>query len=410
MIIAGESSGELYGSLLAQSLKTRYPDLYIFGVGGEKMQMAGVELVSGISGAFGITELFTALKDLKAAFRKTTEAIKKFMPRILVLIDYPDFNLKVAEFAKTLGIKILYYVSPQVWAWRKNRVKKIAHLVNRMAVVLPFEAEIYTKAGVLCEFVGHPVLEEIESVLQGACSEVKSGNSGVRNSRLTTHDVLFDSNVLFDSISPELRVYFKGALGLNAHLPLISLLPGSRPHELKRLLPLMMEVIKQCKEQYSGYQFCVPLSPNTDERKYSYYLEALKQEGALIKKGESIRALAASDMAVIASGTATLQAAFLEVPMVVIYKLSPSTYFLARLFVDVRHISLVNILSGRGVVPELLQQRANPDNIVNELRKLIDDDPYRKNMVNCFKSIKKPYSGLMASKRVTEIIGEMAGW
>jgi len=124
MIITGESSGELYGSLLSQALKNRYPDLLILGVGGERMQKAGVELISGISGAFGITELFSALKDLKATFKKTTEAIKKFMPSVIVLIDYPDFNLKVAEFAKILGIKILYYVSPQVWAWRKGRVKK----------------------------------------------------------------------------------------------------------------------------------------------------------------------------------------------------------------------------------------------------------------------------------------------
>jgi lipid-A-disaccharide synthase len=391
MIIAGESSGELYGSLLAQALKNSYPDLHILGVGGEKMQMAGVELVSGIAGAFGLTELFSALKDLKAAFRKTTEAIKKFIPAVVVLIDYPDFNLKVAEFAKSLGIKILYYVSPQVWAWRKNRVKKIAHLVDRMAVVLPFEAGIYRKAGVPCEFVGHPIIEEIETVLQS----------------INTPSPPLAKGGAMDS---GLRASFKTSLGLNAHLPLLSLLPGSRPHELKRLLPLVIEVIRQCKKEFRDYQFCIPLAPNTDDGKYGRFLEALKQEGAVIKKGESIRVLTASDIAVIASGTATLQAAFLEVPMVVIYKLSPFTYLLGRLLVDVQHISLVNILSDRGVVPEFLQQKASPENIIGEMRKLMEDGSYRKSMVESFRLIREPFMELRASERVAEIVGEMAGW
>ena len=419
MIIAGESSGELYGSLLAQALKNNYPSLHILGVGGERMQMAGVELVSGIAGAFGIAELFSALKDLKAAFGKTTEAIKKFMPPVVVLIDYPDFNLKVAEFAKSLGIKILYYVSPQVWAWRKNRVKKIARLVDRMAVVLPFEAEIYRKAGVPCEFVGHPIIEEIETVLQsinpllppfnspltkGGHRGVKRGSGGITDSQITARDLSLDD------LSPELRKYFKISLGFDPNQPLLSLLPGSRPHELKRLLPLTIEVIRQCKKEFRDYRFCIPLAPNTDGWKYSSSLDALKQEGAVIKKGESIRVLAASDIAVIASGTATLQAAFLEVPMVVIYKLSSSSYLLGRLLVDIKHISLVNILSGRGVVPELLQQKASPENIIREMRKLIEDGSYRESMVKSFRSIREPFRDLRASKRVAEIVGEMAGW
>lgn len=403
MIITGESSGELYGSLLAQALKSKYPDVHIIGVGGDRMSKSGVELISRISGAFGLTELLTTLKDLKVTFKRTTEAIKKFMPHILVLIDYPDFNIKVAEFAKTLGIKILYYVSPQVWAWRKGRVKKIASLVDRMAVVLPFEAEIYRKAGVPCEFVGHPIVEEIETVLQSINPPSspftknppsppfnKGGNGGI--------------------IDSEFRAFFKASLGLEANLPLLSLLPGSRPHELKRLLPLMIEVVRKLKKAFSNYQFYIPLAPNTDEGKYSHYLEALEQEGAVVKKGESIRALAASDMAVIASGTATLQAAFLEVPMVVVYRLSPSSYFLGRLLIDVKYISLVNILSGRGVVPELLQQGASPESIIRELKKILVNMPYKEEMVKYYRLIKEPFLGLRASKRVTEIIGEMAGW
>jgi lipid-A-disaccharide synthase len=386
MIVSGESSGELYGSLLAKALRRKMPDIHIMGVGGERMDKVGVELISGTSDAFGIVEAFSVYRKVKTVFKKTVDAIKNFMPDVLVLIDYPDFNLKVAKVAKPLGIKILYYVSPQVWAWRKGRVKKIASVVDRMAVILPFEEEIYRKAGVRCEFVGHPILEEIESVspLPPHPPLTKGGQGGV-----------------------------KAALGLNPDRPLLSLLPGSRHHELKSLLPIMVDVVRQFKsdpEINSGkdYQFCIPLAPNTDEGKYSVYLEALRQEGVAIKKGESIKALAASNMAVIASGTATLQAAFLGNPMVVVYKLSPLTYLLGRLIVDVRYISLVNLLSNREVVPELLQDRANPQEIIKELKKIMFNTHYREEMLDYYRSIKKPFSGMKASERVADIIMEMA--
>jgi lipid-A-disaccharide synthase len=399
MIVTGESSGELYGSLLAKELKKSYPDVRIVGIGGDRMRKVGVELISGISSAFGISELFSALRDLKSAFKRTKEAIKELMPDVLVLIDFPDFNIKVAGFAKACKIKILYYVSPQVWAWRKGRVKKIAGLVDSMAVILPFEADIYRRAGLQCEFVGHPIVEEIEEILQSTNPPLppftKGGGEG--------------------SINSELRTFFKSTLGLDPNRPLLSLLPGSRPHELKRLLPLMIEVIREFKrgpEINSGkdYQFCIPLAPNINEVKHRQYIDALIQEGAIIKRGETIQVLAASDMAVIASGTATLQAAFLEVPMVVIYKLSTFSYLLGRLFINVKHISLVNILSGGEIVPELLQQKANPEDIIKKLKKIMFDVAYREGMINQFKKIKGPFLGLKASNRVTGIIAEMAGW
>lgn len=372
MIVAGESSGELYGSLLAKALRRKMPDIHIMGVGGERMDKADVELISGTSDAFGIVEAFSVFRKVRAVFKKTVDVIKNFMPDVLVLIDYPDFNIRLAKVAKPLGIKILYYVSPQVWAWRKDRVKKIANLVDRMAVILPFEEEIYRKAGVRCEFIGHPILEEIESELR------------TQNSELITE------------------------LGLNPARPILSLLPGSRHHELKSLLPIMVDVVRHFKKEFSDYQFCIPLAPNTDEGRYNVYLETLRQEGVAIRKGESIKAIAASNMAVIASGTATLQAAFLEVPIVVVYKLSPFTYLLGRLIVDVRYISLVNLLSNREVVPELLQDRANPQEIIKGLKKIMFNTHYREEMLDYYRSIKKPFSGMKASERVADIIMEMA--
>ncbi len=381
MIISGESSGELYGALLANALKSKWPDVHIIGIGGQRMSEAGVELVSRISDAFGIIEAVASLRKLKTAYNNAVEALGKFRPDVLVLIDYPDFNLKVAKKAKALGIKVLYYVSPQVWAWRKGRVPKIASLVNRMAVLLPFEEKIYKDAGLKCDFVGHPVLEEIQGVLA-------KGN----------------------------KAEFKTALGLDPVKPLLSLLPGSRPHELKKLLPLMIEVVRQFRnnpEILKGnkeYQFCMPLAPNTDEQKYHIFIETLKKEGVAIKKGESVKVLAASDMAVVASGTATLQTAFLEVPMVVVYKMSPLEFQIGKRIINVKHISLANILAGKEVVVELLQERANPGETIKELKKIIFDIEYRENMINRFKKIKEPFIGKKASQRVADIILEMVIW
>jgi len=381
MIISGESSGELYGALLANALKSKWPDVRIIGIGGQRMSEAGVELVSRISDAFGIIEAVASLRKLKTAYNNAIEALGKFRPDVLVLIDYPDFNLKVAKKAKALGIKVLYYVSPQVWAWRKGRVPKIASLVNRMAVLLPFEEKIYKDAGLKCDFVGHPILEEIQGVLA-------KGN----------------------------KTEFKTALGLDPDKPLLSLLPGSRPHELKKLLPLMIEVVRQFRndpEILKGnreYQFCMPLAPNTDEQKYHGFLETLKKEGVAIKKGESVKALAASDMAVVASGTATLQTAFLEVPMVVVYKMSPLEFQIGKRIINVKHISLANILAGKEVVVELLQERANPGETIKELKKIMFDIEYRGNMINQFKKIKGPFIGKKASQRVADIILEMVIW
>lgn len=375
MIVTGESSGELYGSLLAKALKTKYPELHIIGVGGERMNEAGVELISGISGAFGLSEAISSLKAIKETFSRTIDAIKKFSTKVVVLIDYPDFNIKVAKVAKKMGVKILYYVSPQVWAWRKGRVKTIAAIADRIAVILPFEEEIYKGTGVPCEFVGHPVLEEIEVLTQD-------------------------------------KIVLKTSLGLNAESKVLALLPGSRSHELHKLLPVMLEVVKKFKAEFPDfhYQFVMPIAPNIDIKKYQTSFDRLIDEGVIVKKENAIKVLSLSDMAVVASGTATLQAAFLEVPMVVIYKLSPLSYLLGRLIIDVKYISLVNLLSGKEVVPELIQHRASPESIIKELRKIMCDVHHREEMLSYYRLIKEPFSGKSASNRVAEMIMEMAGW
>ena len=372
MIVSGESSGELYGSLLAKALKVKCPEAHIIGIGGERMKAAGVEMVSGIASSFGISEAISAYKAVKATFKKAVDAIEKFSPDVMVLIDYPDFNIRLAKVAKKKGIKVLYYVSPQVWAWRKGRVKTIAEVSDRIAVILPFEEEIYRGTGVQCEFVGHPVLEEIESM---------------------TED------------KPCLRK----TSGIKTDSPVIALLPGSRPHELKSLLPVMIDVVRNFKAEFPDYncRFIMPVAPNVDIEKYQNYISALRDEGVAVEKENAVKALSMADMAVIASGTATLQAAFLETPMVVIYKLSPFSYFIGRLIVDVKYISLINVISGREVVKELLQSQANAKKIISELKEIMLNKDYREQMINQFRTAKEKFKGKSPSKRVAEMACEM---
>ncbi len=373
MIVTGETSGELYGSLLAAALRERRPGIRIIGIGGERMKAAGVELVSGIASAFGITEVLSSVRSIRDTYKKAVEALRKDKPALLVLIDYPDFNLKLAAAAKNERIKILYYVSPQVWAWRGRRVRKIARLVDRMAVILPFEEAIYRDAGLSCEFVGHPVFDEIQ--------EMETDKQALKKS-----------------------------LGLDGERPLLSLLPGSRPNEIDRLLPVAADVVREFGKEFGDFQFCVPFAPNTDIGRYAATIDYLRSEGVVINRGESLKALAASDYAVVASGTASLQAVLLGVPIVVIYKLFPFTYLLGRLIVKVKHISLVNILCEEEVVKELLQSEVTAKNITIEIRKIMTDLRYREKVTAAYERVKSMFPGTKASGRVAEMVLQMAGW
>src|SRR5271157_2263835 len=296
MIIAGESSGELYGALLAKALKSHNPALRIAGVGGERMKSAGVELISAIASSFGLIEAIRTFGKIKKTFQKIVASFTTFAPQVIVLIDYPDFNIPVAREAKKRGIKVLYYVSPQVWAWRAGRVATIGKLVDAMAVILPFEADLYRRTGIRCEFVGHPVMDEIAGV---------AGNP--------------------ESIKKE--------LGLHPDRPVIVLMPGSRPHEVQKLLPLMTGAAAEMKVPSGEYQFVLPVAPNLSGDALSVVRN--ESEGfahhSLCITDNAIKALLCADIALIASGTATLQAALLGVPMVVLYKLSPFTYLVGKL-------------------------------------------------------------------------------
>jgi|SRR5208283_2150974 len=388
MIISGESSGELYGALLAESLISGNPGIRIIGVGGDRMESSGVDLVSRISSAFGLIEAVRMYGEIRKTFHRVISALESFRPQVLVLIDYPDFNMKVARSAKRLGIKILYYVSPQIWAWRRGRIRILATLVDMMAVILPFEEALYRQEMVPCEFVGHPVLDEIRGVLQ-------------------------ESGLVIDDIgSEDLKAKTRRELGLKPDSPVMTLMPGSRHHEIDRLLPIMTDVIISMKQTHPDYQFLIPVAPNLD-RKLISRLALLK--GCRLLEGETVRCLLASNLAVIASGTSTLQAAFLKVPTVVVYKLSPLTYLIGKLIVKVDYISLVNILIDKSVrdgsgfhIKELLQGDVSTENIVQEIKRIIEDSKYRDELLKQYERIAYLFSDKKPSLRVAELVKDLA--
>lgn len=365
MISAGESSGELYGALLSREIKKRWPDTEITGIGGGRMRKEGVTLIASISHAFGITELIRHLWDLRNSFKKATAALRNERPQVLVLIDYPDFNIALAKRAKSLGIPVLYYVSPQVWAWRPSRVKKIASLVEKIAVLFPFEVDIYKNTGLPVEFVGHPIAETID---------ISEG-----------------------------REELKQRLGLNPHRPVAALLPGSRPSEIKRHTPLLKEVAAMIHNELPDFQIVIPLAPETQ-------LTGEMPPYITVLNDVTREAIACSEVVAAASGTVTLEAALLGTPMVVFYKLAPLTFFFGKLLVKVNFVSLVNILSGKEVVVELIQKRATAQNIFSEIKRILRDDRYREEMLLNLNRIREIMWKKTASQRVASMVGELAGW
>jgi lipid-A-disaccharide synthase len=392
MIISGESSGELYGSLLAKELFTINPNLKIIGVGGERMLAAGVSLISTISSSFGLIETLATIAKTIKTYKTVINSIKTFKPEILVLIDFPDFNLKIAKIAKKYGIKILYYVSPQIWAWRYNRINLLKKFVDKMALILPFEEDIYKNAHIPYEFVGHPVMDEIKSFLS---------SKGIYKVEELEERIL------------EIRFQIRKEIGLIIDRPTITIMLGSRRSEINRLLRTIVDFINNVKEKNPDYQFIIPIAPNLDKRVVNRIKSTFNKYNCHILYNESIKSLIASDVAVITSGTSTLQAALLGIPMVVIYKLSPLTYFIGKKLVEVKNISIVNLIldylgKGNLKVKELLQKEVNTENIYKEIELLLDNSSYRDKIIEGLKIVRKPFFEREASLRVAKIVEELS--
>jgi lipid-A-disaccharide synthase len=321
MLSCGESSGDLYAGALVSSLRALGPHVEVFGFGGDRMASAGARLVGDYRG-FSVTGLVEALAVVRKSWsmlRALGEAARVERPDVFVAIDFPDFNFRLLPTMQRLGVPIVYYVSPQIWAWRPKRIDTIRRYVNRMLVIFPFEAGFYEQAHVPAEFVGHPLVDLAKAT--------------------------------------EARETFLSSRGLAPSRRTLALLPGSRPNELRQILPTVVEAVKIVAAKVSDVQCVIARAPALDSALFAP-LDALRAADVPFQtvEGATDNVLAAADVVVTASGTATIQAALHERPMVVVYRLAPTTYALGRRFVRVRTYGMVNLVAGSTIVPELSQR------------------------------------------------------
>lgn len=367
LIVAGEASGDLHGSRLAVELKRLKPDCHLRGIGGPKMEAAGVQLLYSLRDfAFlGFSEVLKHLPFIRQAFKRLNHLFLEDRPDLLILIDYPGFNLKLAKMAKKRSIPVLYYISPQVWAWHPRRAHAIARRVNRLAVVLPFEADFYRrKTGVRAHFVGHPLLEVVRSQL--------SKDSFCRQS------------------------------GLDPSRPVLGLLPGSRAQEIARLLPIMLEAGRIIRRRMPDLQMAVG-AVSTVER--SFYQDILRDhgDGAVLLRDQTYDLMGHAQLLLVASGTATLESAILGTPMIILYRISFISWLLALLLVKVRHIGLVNLVAGERIVPELVQYRATAPRVAREASRLLKNGHRRRQMADRLAQIRCSLGEMGASRRTAEL-------
>jgi len=370
MIVAGEASGDLHGGNLVRAMQNIKPGLSFYGVGGARMKSAGVELLADAAdmAVVGLTEAAFKLPAILRVMRHLKASLKTERPDLVILIDYPDFNLSLARAARRRRIQVLYYISPQVWAWRKGRIATIKKTVDRMVVILPFEEEFYRKAGVDVTFVGHPLLDEVRK-------------------KYSRQEALSRFGLRDDAIT-------------------VGILPGSRRSEVSRILPEMLRACGILSEKISPLQFVLPLAGTLDPDFVRNILRQFPIAVNVIRDGV-YDVVAVADAAMVASGTATLEAALLEIPMVVVYKVSALSYAIGRRFIRVGHICLPNIIAGRRVVPELIQSEATPERIASEVRELVVRREKALEMKAALAEIREKLGAPGASRRTARIACDM---
>ena len=363
-IIAGEASGDLHGSNLVASLRTQDPEAKIRAWGGEKMRRNGANVVKNYHelAFMGFVEVLMNLRTILKNFSFCKKDITEFNPDAIILIDYPGFNLKVAKWAHQKGYKVFYYISPQVWAWKRRRVYKIKKVVDKMLCILPFEKKFYDSYNVDCQFVGHPLLDEIAKV------------------------------------NPVDKNKFYKSNRLNPKKEIIAMLPGSRKQEVSRMLTVMLDVVKQ----FPNYQFVIACAPSLP---VSYYKEIIGDKANVrLVVNRTYQLLQLSSAAMVTSGTATLETALFDVPEVVCYKANKISNIIARQLAKVRFICLVNLIMDREVVKELIQNDLTANNVANELKSLLASSKRQKKLLEDYEELKSVLGNAGASDKAAEII------
>lgn len=341
LIVTGEASGDLHGANLIRAAGPLDPQLRFFGVGGPRMAEAGCEvLIPGEEIAvMGLVEVLGHLPVIRRAFKRLSAILEdpRERPAALVLIDFPDFNLRLAKVAKRAGVPVLYYVSPQVWAWRRGRVRKIAAVVDRLAAILPFEPEFYRGLPIQVEYVGHPLLDEFR-------------------------------------IDNDRAAFLKG-LGITPERPVVGIFPGSRRNELHYNLSVMLDAATLIHRRQPDAVFLLPVAPTLERAAIEAQL-AQRQLPITLVDGNIYDTANACQAILAVSGTVTLQIALAGTPMAIVYRMAPLTYAIGKRLVKVSHIGLANIVAGKGVVREFIQEQATPENLAAEILHILDDPDY----------------------------------
>ncbi|MFQ5882151.1 MAG: lipid-A-disaccharide synthase [Candidatus Methylomirabilales bacterium] len=335
-IVAGEASGDLHGADLSRGLLTLDPDVTLLGMGGERMRQAGVQLLvhAGDLAAVGFTEVFSRLAALGRAFRQLRKALAAEHPGLLILIDFPDFNFWLARACRRMGIPIVYYISPQVWAWRGGRIRTLKRLVEKVLVIFPFEEALYREAGVPVTFVGHPLLDRLRNVPS--------------------------------------RAEARHRLECGASDVIVGLLPGSREGEVRHHLPVLKQAATQITQAEPQVRFLLAMADSLSSTVAKALFEGVPSWIRPLY-GQTYQVMRAADLLITASGTATVEAGLLGTPMIIIYQVSPLTWWAGRLLVDVPCIGMVNLVAGRRVVPELVQQDFTPERVAQTALGLLRD-------------------------------------
>jgi lipid-A-disaccharide synthase len=370
LLSCGEASGDLYAGALVTALKSLSPGIEVSGLGGPKFGAAGGRLLVDFRGlsVTGFTEWFTKIPVLSAAKRQLVSAAARERPDALVVIDYSGFNARLARDVKKLGVPVVYYISPQIWAWRGGRIKSIREIASRVLTIFPFEAEIYRRAGVPVEFVGHPMID-LAAVT-------------------------------------EPRDHFLSRHGLDPDRSVVAILPGSRASELRRILPTLVDACLRVRASLPDVQFLLARAPHLDDRLFSP-LQRLPQ--TVVVDGETDSVLAAANVALTASGTATVQAALHDTPMVVVYRVSPLEYALGRRFVKVNTFAMVNLIAEQQVVPELIQDDFTADAVAARATSLLTDPVAVAEMRRGLGDVRRKLGGAGASRRAAAAILEVMG-
>ncbi|MGD9401409.1 MAG: lipid-A-disaccharide synthase [bacterium] len=369
-IVTGEASGDVYGAMLAGAIRAARPGITISGVGGERMRAAGVEIFldSGNLSVVGFWEAVVRLRELRGAMNEMKAYIARERPDLVILIDYPGMNLRLARFAKERGIKVMYYISPQVWAWGRGRVRSIRKYVDKMVVILPFELDLYRREGVDVEYVGHPLIDVVKTGLEPGA--------------------------------------FRRTYGIGPDSKLVSLLPGSRLQEIGHHLTPLLEAARELGTRISDAEFVVVGVPEYRDR-IEAELERLGLDYPIVGE-HKYDAIADSDLALTCSGTVTLEAALLGTPMIVIYRLSLVSWILGRIVVRVPYISLANLVAGHGVVPELIQGSVTRDQLVRESMRILEDENLSGRMRKALSEVRSKLGEGGATERAAEIAVSLA--